>query len=457
LEAEVELDSLEVEGAVPDWLRGTLLRNGPGRFEAGETPLRHWFDGLAMLHRFSFDGGRVSYANRFLRTDAYRAAERGDLSFEEFATRPPHSIFRRAAAMLKPEFSDNCSFGVARLGGETIAVTETPVSIAFDPVTLETGDYAYSPPGQHAVAHLHRDPGTGELLGLATRFGARSKYRVYAQRDRGSQRILAEIPVREPSYMHSFGMSERHFLVTACPFVANPLQMGLSGKPFIENFRWEPERGARFLVADRETGRSRGEFGAGAFFAFHHVNVFERGSELVADLIVYDDPGMIEALYLDRLRSTAPSEAVHGRLTRYRIDLDGGGVVEEELCTRMFELPQIDYGRHNGRPYRFVYGAAIDTDTGEEPSDFTDQVIKVDVETGEFATWQSPGSYPGEPVFVPSPRGGDEDEGVLLSVVLDVRAASSYLLVLDAQTLTELGRARVPHHIPFGFHGQYFA
>ena len=65
---------------------------------------------------------------------------------------------------------------------------------------------------------------------------------------------------------------------------------------------------------------------------------------------------------------------------------------------------------------------------------------------------------PGEPVFVPSPRPGRaEDEGVLLSVVLDARGVDSYLLVLDAQTLAELARARAPHTIPFGFHGQYFS
>ncbi len=138
--------------------------------------------------------------------------------------------------------------------------------------------------------------------------------------------------------------------------------------------------------------------------------------------------------------------------------MDGGGVVEEELCAEMFELPQIDYGRCNGRPYRYVYGAGVDTDTGAEPSDFLDQVVKVDVELGETALWHEPAAYPGEPVFVPSPRPGRaEDEGVLLSVVLDVRGADSYLLMLDAQTLGELARARIPHPIPFGFHGQYFA
>jgi carotenoid cleavage dioxygenase-like enzyme len=29
------------------------------------------------------------------------------------------------------------------------------------------------------------------------------------------------------------------------------------------------------------------------------------------------------------------------------------------------------------------------------------------------------------------------------------------MVVLDAQTLDELARAEVPHHIPFGFHGQF--
>ena len=44
----------------------------------------------------------------------------------------------------------------------------------------------------------------------------------------------------------------------------------------------------------------------------------------------------------------------------------------------------------------------------------------------------------------------------MLSVVLDARAGRSFLLVLDAGTFEELARAEVPHHIPFGFHGQFF-
>ena len=87
LEQEVVLDELALTGTLPEWLGGSLLRTGPAKFEVegtdaaspparagGAHHMRHWFDGLAMLHRFTIDGGRVSYGNRFLEGRAYRAA-----------------------------------------------------------------------------------------------------------------------------------------------------------------------------------------------------------------------------------------------------------------------------------------------------------------------------------------------------------------------------------------------
>jgi carotenoid cleavage dioxygenase-like enzyme len=58
-------------------------------------------------------------------------------------------------------------------------------------------------------------------------------------------------------------------------------------------------------------------------------------------------------------------------------------------------------------------------------------------------------------VFVARPEAQDEDDGVLLSVVLDGSAGTSFLLVLNAADLTEVARAQAPHHIPFSFHGQF--
>lgn len=74
LDSEIRLDDVPVRGRLPEWLTGTLLRTGPAKFEVGSQRYRHWFDGLAMLHRFSFAGGRVSYANCYLESQSYREA-----------------------------------------------------------------------------------------------------------------------------------------------------------------------------------------------------------------------------------------------------------------------------------------------------------------------------------------------------------------------------------------------
>jgi len=457
LDAEVEIDSLPVEGSIPEWLAGTLLRNGPAKFEVGEQAFNHWFDGLAMLHRFSFAAGSVSYANRFLRSKAYEAAEReGKISYSEFATDPCRSIFRRAATLFRPKITDNCNVNLTRLGDEYVAMTETPLPVAFDPETLETLGVAFRPPGIHATAHPHHDPERGELVAYVTHFGPRSEYRIFAQRDRATHRRIASKRVAEPSYMHSFALTERYAVLVAFPLVVNPLDLALSGRPFIENYKWKPELGTRVLVFDREDGDLRGFYEAEPRFSFHHVNAFERDGELTIDFAAYDDATIVDSLYLERLRSAPPPPAALARLLRYRVDLGSGRVAEEELCDAPLELPRIDYRERNGRPYRYTYGVGA-PGVGDE-DEFLDRLLKIDVVSGEATEWQEPGTFPGEPVFVPAPqRHGGEDEGVLLSVVLDAGAASSFLLVLDAEDLSELGRARVPHHIPFGFHGQYFS
>ena len=80
---------------------------------------------------------------------------------------------------------------------------------------------------------------------------------------------------------------------------------------------------------------------------------------------------------------------------------------------------------------------------------------QVDVSDGSRSVWSAPGCYPGEPIFVRAPGSEAEDAGVVLSVVLDAAAGRSFLLVLDAASFEELARAEAPHHIPFGFHGQF--
>ena len=45
----------KASGKIPSWLKGTLLRNGPGLFEFEFQKAGHIFDGMAMLRRYHVD------------------------------------------------------------------------------------------------------------------------------------------------------------------------------------------------------------------------------------------------------------------------------------------------------------------------------------------------------------------------------------------------------------------
>ena len=136
-----------VRGAVPDWLRGAYIRNGPGLFEAGERRLRHWFDGFALLTRVQLSGGETPprLTTRFVETDALTAARAGCLGYAEFQTplsEPGGGVagaLRSLAALAAGDPTDNCCVNLVQHGGDLVAMTETQRSWrAIDPATLKS-------------------------------------------------------------------------------------------------------------------------------------------------------------------------------------------------------------------------------------------------------------------------------------------------------------------------------
>jgi carotenoid cleavage dioxygenase-like enzyme len=457
LDDETQVDALPLTGSLPSWLEGTLIRTGPARFEIGGQRLNHLFDGLAMLHAYRFADGRVGYANRFLRSRVYcDAMERGAVRRSEFATGPHWSLPVRLYRMLRPKYTDNCCVNVADLAGEMVALTETPHAVKFIPGDLQTvGDYRLDAhvPGQIACAHPQFDQERNCWHNLMVKCGLNATYIFYCiDNGTGRYRETARITVDEPAYVHSFGMSRNYLVLAEFPFVARPLSFPLSGKPYIENYRWEPERDMRLHVIAKDTGRVVATARSGSGFTFHHVNAFEEGGCVCVDLAVYPSPAIITHLYLDYLGSGADVQAV-GKLTRFRIPLNHyeERLVPEQLSDTCLEFPRINDGSCAGRPYGYLYGAGSEACEG-----FIDNLVKVDVTTGDTLRWHEPGCYPGEPVFVAAPGAATEDSGVVLAVVLDTRVEKSFLLVLEAQSYTELARAMVPHHVPFGFHGNFY-
>ncbi len=455
LEREVRLPHLAIEGALPPWLSGVLVRNGPAKFEVGKQPFNHWFDGLAMLHAFAFDNGRVSYANRFLRSDPYLAWKRdGKIKYSEFATDPCRKIFAGVASPPVVGRIPNANVSVTRLADHFVALTEISQPVRFDPRTLKTLGVSPDPAalGRMGTAHPHADPATGEAFTYETelappRFGTR----VVATKGT-VRRELAFLDAAEPGYMHSFALTPRYVVLFQQPWVINPLDLlKPDRKSIAQTFRWEGSRPSRIVVIDRAQGGVVGTADVDPFFVFHHINAFERGGRIVLDVCAHKDSGIVDALYLKRLRS-GRSAAPQGIAKRIEVDPAASRATIRPLSDTYIELPRTNYGQVNQHGYRYAYGIGTRT----RRSTFTDQLVKLDVQSGNARLWRERDAYPGEPVFTPAPNPKREDDGVITSVVLDAAHATSFLLVLDAQTFEERARARVPHHIPFGFHGMHF-
>ena len=142
---EVSDRACTVEGKLPDWLVGRLVRNGPGQWRSGDgsRSYSHAFDGLAKLVCFDVAAdGVVRFSTRFLRTEWHRQMANGKMppSVTVGPVTPAWNPVEGLTAALTGSDFDNAPVNIHRLGGSDrwVAVTDAPALIEFDPRTLET-------------------------------------------------------------------------------------------------------------------------------------------------------------------------------------------------------------------------------------------------------------------------------------------------------------------------------
>jgi beta,beta-carotene 9',10'-dioxygenase len=476
---EIHAFSLPIVGEIPDWLNGTFVRNHPVRITKDGKPVGHWFDGPAMLHALSFDEGRVHYSNKFIHSEIYDLLfKKHSLDYPGFAQNRDQCAFKKLLSFFFPssiQTIQNTNVNLTKIAERHVALTEVPLPVEFNIKTLETlGVLPYEDPfpkrQSFESAHPHYNQETGELISFFIEFGYQTTYNVYRiKKDQLTREIIAKIPVKEPAYMHSFALTENYIILTEFPFRARPIDFILQARPFIFNFNWKPESGTQFIIIDRHQGEILGQFSTKAFFAFHHANAFEKEGELFLDIITYPDAGVIRDLYAyglpfneEEFKSKSERYFTQTQLVRFKVSLENKNIDSEVILKTPLEFPR-HHEKLDGKPYRYLY--AID------PRDFIPgdlvagdlrqindkrALYKIDLNSKDFLIWHEVDCYPSEPLFIPSPHASDEDAGVILTLVYHAIEQNSFLLVLDAKTFQELGRAKIPQKINASLHGQFF-
>ena len=142
------------------------------------------------------------------------------------------------------------------------------------------------------------------------------------------------------------------------------------------------------------------------------------------------------------------------RYITYEIDMTHGSIKVLPSHPAYTLSPKMDFPTINEQ-YRFgkncyTYGIV------DHPRATSNLIVKRNnCDHPSETTWYKERHYPTEPLFVPNPEGIAEDDGVLLSTVFDGTAEKSYLLILDATTMTLISETYAPVRIPFTLHGQF--
>lgn len=440
-----------VRGRLPEWLRGALLLNGPAIWDLPGASYAHWFDGLALLHRLHFGGnGGVRYHSRFLDSeDARLSRARGRPELGGYDTPVAGGLLSRIVHVFNPRRTDNGCVVLSSCDGQWQAHTESDRVMRFDPQTLATtGELHWADNLKLPLMAAH--PGVdaqGRWWNVGIKFGRHCEYVLVSADRRGERRVRASIATERPGYLHAFTLGARHALIWECAWRAHPLRFLFGVESYARHFDWLPEKGSRVHAVNLADGSVK-SWDAPPLFAFHGVQAYEQGNDIVLDLCL-DDAPVVEELGIQRLRAGVPADAPRARHTRFVLSTGATSAREETLPGR-FDLPQVNPGAALAGPVRHVWGASC-----EAGGAFFDRTIKLDHATGRIAERTYGPAVALEPLFVPNPGGRAEDDGVLLVHTLADDDAGSVVRVLDAATLDEHAAIELPVVVPFGFHGAW--
>ncbi len=432
MKAERTLHDLPVTGIIPPSLDGRYLKMGANPVGPNLVG-QHWFLGDGMVHGLAIRDGQVLwYRNRWIRSRSASAA-----------------LGEAAAPGPRRGRNDTVNTNVVDIGGRAFAVVEAgsfPVELSE---TLE--EQRYNPfdgtLGGSFSGHPHHDPGTAEHHAIAYDGTIWNAVRHVVVSDEGH--VVRDVPiaVRHGPCIHDSAFTARFAVILDLP-VTFSMRAVLAGHVF--PFRWNAAHRARVGLLPRH-GHDADILWCDLdpCFVFHVANAFDDADgRVILDVIAYATMFDSGGTGLDAL----------GRFERWTINPSTRRIERHVIDQAPQEFPRIDERRF-GRPYRYVYTVSVPLDGNPQLFGAT-TLFKHDLQTGHRRVHQfGDDRVPGEFVFVPATADADEDEGWLLGFVIDRAADATDFTILDARRFeaAPLATVRLPHRIPPGFHGNWFA
>lgn len=439
-----EWEPRPVEGTLPEALRTTVIRTGPGLIERFGRRLPHSFeaDGVMMALRLRGDG-QAQGAVRIVESPGYRA--------EQAAGKPLFGAlapwWRRFLNGLRRRTKATGNTSMMHWQGQVYALMEGARPVQIDPHDLSTGDTSDlgGVVGATFSAHPHRLDQARTTINFGVTYGPKPSLTLYALPDQGPARPLGAVPLPWNTMVHDFAVTERYAVFLVCPLMFSLGRALLAPRDLRELFEWTPSAGAQVLVVPLDDAEHPKVVSLPARFVFHLANAQQRGDALLVDWVQYTDATVMTALSGDG----APPKVEPSTLQRVEIDLRTGAVLADApLWDHGCDFPVLPATRvGHGYDTLWLMTAGDDHSRG---------IARLEPETGTVDAWRpGPGIRASEPLFVPRPEATRDDEGWLVSLVLDGWRSESFFGIFDADRPSDgpLCRVWMGQALPTTFHG----
>ncbi|MGH8611734.1 MAG: carotenoid oxygenase family protein [Gammaproteobacteria bacterium] len=448
--AEVNATGLDViEGAIPTDLDGIYLRNTQNPVH---QPLGTYFpfDGDGMIHQIDFHGGRASYRNRFVRTRGFQAEQEAKGSLWRGVCDRDRGLSERPGVGPYDLVKDASSTDIKVHAGKALSMFSLcGEGYRLDPHTLETLGLEGWVPIDGLSAHAKVDEATGELMFF--NYSMHAPYMHYGVVDKNNRLVIYfPVPLPGPRMPHDMAFTEHWSILNDMPLFTDAESLARKSRKV--TMHWDVP--SRFdLIPRHGPAEDIRWFAAAPTYVQHWVNAYEEGDEVILDGYFQEDPlpkppeGFPPGL--GNMMAIVDLHRVKARLHRWRFNLADGTTREERLDDRALEFGTFNQ-RYAGKKYRYAYSCTF------EPGWFLFKGwVKHDLNTGKSWEYQLPkGLYCSESPFAPRVGAVDEDDGYVVSFVIDDNKGTSECWVFDAKRIQDgpVARVALPHKISSGTH-----
>lgn len=493
---EFDYEITDIEGAIPAGLRGsTLFRNGPSRFERGNSRVSHYLDGDGYLTKIAFSTeGKAYFSSRFVKT----AEHEQEAKANAFCFRTTFGNAGTPMANLLDLYLKNpANTHIVSWGEKLLALYEAGMPYRINPFTLETlgaedlaGNLHASPvptsklaalkrrsTGPQAMtAHPHTDPVRKRLVtwtwGMDVNIGKPNSLVIELSEYDAQWQLTSQIKYKMPGAAvnpHDFALTENYYIFfeNALSFEILPYLLGQKAPADCLKLLNKP---TKVHVIPRPDGKHSDQkpfvLDTEPWFSIHQACAFEQTvGETDGEIELYSsgwpatEGGFLTSWrgYAPDFDAIAPTYLWQTRINPQTQTLThqiAPGTCQTGTGPDCIAHPHIN-PNYETQPCRYLYMPYCNSLGASSPPT---GYLRLDLQTQEKQLWQShPQSFAEEPVIVPKPNSTKEEDCWLLGLMYDHLQARSSVVIFETANMTQgpVCRLWLTHHLAHGLHGSW--